>query len=61
MQNHDRILIRSRKTKNDGAKAFSDFMLSAETKGIIKACGVEKYGSALFFPDAGKKEDDLGK
>jgi len=49
------------KVNADGAKAFSDFMLSAETQGIIKTYGVEKYGGALFFPDAGKKEDDLGK
>jgi tungstate transport system substrate-binding protein len=44
-----------------GAKAFSGFMVSAETQAIIKTFGVEKYGGALFFPDAGKKEDDLGK
>jgi len=49
------------KVNVDGAKAFSDFMVSAETQGIIKTFGVEKYGGALFFPDAGKKEDDLGK
>jgi tungstate transport system substrate-binding protein len=44
------------KVNVDGAKAFSDFMLSAETQGIIKTFGVEKYGGALFFPDAGKPE-----
>ena len=49
------------KVNTDGAKAFSGFMLSADTQGIIKTYGVEKYGGALFFPDAGKKEDDLGK
>ncbi|TSA46528.1 MAG: tungsten ABC transporter substrate-binding protein [Deltaproteobacteria bacterium] len=49
------------KVNADGAKAFSDFMVSAETQRIIKTFGVEKYGGALFFPDAGKKEDDLGK
>ena len=49
------------KVNADGAKAFSDFMVSAETQGIIKTFGGEKYGGALFFPDAGKKEDDLGK
>jgi len=48
------------KVNTDGAKAFSDFMVSAETQGIIKTFGVEKYGGALFFPDAGKKEDNLG-
>jgi len=49
------------KVNKDGAKAFSDFMVSAETQGIIKTFGVEKYGGPLFFPDAGKQEDALGK
>jgi len=44
-----------------GAKAFSDFMVAKETQEIVKTFGVDKYGSPLFFPDAGKKEDDLGK
>ena len=44
-----------------GAKAFADFMVSKETQNIIKAFGVDKFGSPLFFPDAGKKEDALGR
>jgi tungstate transport system substrate-binding protein len=44
-----------------GAKAFADFMVSPQTQGIIKTFGVDKFGSPLFFPDAGKKEEDLGK
>ncbi len=44
------------KVNADGAKAFSDFMVSAETQGIIRTFGVEKYGAPLFFPDAGKPE-----
>lgn len=44
-----------------GGKAFTDFMVSKETQDIIKTFGVEKFGSPLFFPDAGKKEEDLGK
>jgi tungstate transport system substrate-binding protein len=44
-----------------GAKAFSDFMVSPDVQRIIKTFGVEKYGGALFFPDAGKREEDLGK
>jgi len=43
------------------AKAFADFMVSKETQDIIKTYGVDKYGSPLFFPDAGKKVEDLGK
>jgi tungstate transport system substrate-binding protein len=49
------------KVNTAGAKAFSDFMVSRETQDMIKTFGVEKFGSPLFFPDAGKKEDDLGK
>jgi len=44
------------KVNAEGAKAFSDFMVSAETQEIIKVFGVDKYGSPLFFPDAGKPE-----
>ena len=44
------------KVNTQGAKAFSDFMVSAEIQNIIKTFGVEKYGGALFFPDAGKPE-----
>jgi len=42
-----------------GAKAFADFMVSKETQEIIKTFGVDKFGSPLFFPDAGKKEEEL--
>jgi len=44
-----------------GAKAFSDFMVSKETQEIIRTFGVNKFGSPLFFPDASKREEDLGK
>jgi tungstate transport system substrate-binding protein len=44
-----------------GAKAFADFMVSKETQEIVRTFGVDKYGSPLFFPDAGKNEADLGK
>ncbi len=44
-----------------GSKAFADFMVAKETQEIIKTFGTDKFGSPLFFPDAGKKEEDLGK
>ena len=44
-----------------GGKAFADFMVSKEAQDVIKTFGVEKFGSPLFFPDAGKKVEDLGK
>ena len=44
-----------------GAKAFADFMVSKQVQKIIKTFGVDKFGSPLFFPDAGKKVEALGK
>jgi tungstate transport system substrate-binding protein len=44
-----------------GGKAFADFMVSKETQDIIRTFGVDKFGSPLFFPDAGKREEELGK
>jgi tungstate transport system substrate-binding protein len=37
-----------------GAKAFADFMVSAEAQKLIKKYGIAKYGSPLFFPDVVK-------
>jgi len=48
------------KVNAPGGKALADFMLSAEAQGVIKTFGVEKFGEPLFFPDAGKREEDLG-
>lgn len=45
----------------DGAKAFVDFMVAADTQKTISEFGKDKYGQALFTPDAGKKVEDLGK
>jgi tungstate transport system substrate-binding protein len=49
------------KVNAEGAKAFSEFMVSAEVQKIIGTFGMEKYGSPLFFPDAGKMLESLGK
>jgi tungstate transport system substrate-binding protein len=49
------------KINYEGAKAFADFMVSSEVQAVIKTFGVDKFGSPLFFPDAGKKEESLGK
>jgi len=43
-----------------GAKAFADFMVAPQTQNVIKNFGVEKFGQSLFFPVAGKKEEELG-
>lgn len=47
------------KVNASGGKAFADFMVSAEAQMVIRSFGVEKFGEPLFFPDAGKREEDL--
>ena len=49
------------KVNTAGGKAFADFMVSKEAQDVVKTFGVDKFGGALFFPDAGKKVEDLGK
>ncbi len=49
------------KVNAPGAKAFADFMVSREVQDLMKTFGKEKYGAPLFFPDAGKKVEELGK
>jgi tungstate transport system substrate-binding protein len=46
---------------NTGAIAFADYMVSSDTQTLIGNFGVEKFGGALFTPDAGKDESTLGK
>ncbi|MBP2640474.1 MAG: domain containing protein [Firmicutes bacterium] len=43
-----------------GAKAFADFLLSAEGQSMIASFGKEKYGQPLFFADGGKTDKDFG-
>jgi len=49
------------KVNASGAKAFADFLVCAEAQAMIRSFGVDKYGSPLFFPDAGKKLEELGR
>ncbi len=44
------------KVNTPGARAFAAFMVAAPTQEIIRSFGVAKFGSPLFFPDAGKPE-----
>ncbi len=43
-----------------GAKAFADFLVAPETQRVIGDFGRDKYGQPLFFPDAGRTEDEVG-
>lgn len=38
-----------------GGKALAGFLISKDAKDIIKTFGVDRFGSPLFFPDAGEK------
>jgi tungstate transport system substrate-binding protein len=44
------------KVNHSGAKAFADFLVSAEVQDVIRDFGREKFGEPLFFPDAGMRE-----
>ncbi|MBI5943104.1 MAG: substrate-binding domain-containing protein [Chloroflexi bacterium] len=44
----------------DGARAFADFITSAQGQEIIREFGVDKYGQPLFYPDADKTDLELG-
>ena len=43
-----------------GGKAFADFMVAPETQQVIGEFGKDRYGQALFVPDAGKAEAEVG-
>jgi tungstate transport system substrate-binding protein len=43
-----------------GGQAFADFMVAPETQRVIGNFGRDKFGEALFVPDAGKSESDVG-
>ena len=47
-------------TDLDGAVAFADFITSSTGQAVIASYGLEKYGQALFIPDAGKTDAELG-
>jgi tungstate transport system substrate-binding protein len=49
------------KVNVSGGNAFADFMVAKETQEVVKTFGTDKFGAPLFFPDAGKKDEDLGK
>ena len=44
----------------EGAWAFADFVVSPEAQATIGAYGTDRFGQPLFFPDAGRTEEELG-
>ena len=49
------------RVNHDGATAFSEFIRGPEAQEIIRRFGVEEFGQALFYPAAGKSEEDLAR
>lgn len=45
----------------DGAAAFAEFLISDQAQQIIADFGRDKFGQPLFFPDAGKSEESVGR
>src|SRR5437660_4506401 len=43
-----------------GGNAFAEFMVAPSTQKVIGDFGRDKYGQALFVPDAGKSDADVG-
>jgi tungstate transport system substrate-binding protein len=50
------------KVNADGARRFADWLVSDEAQQLIKTFGVDRYGEALFFPnaDAWRKKPPTG-
>ncbi len=46
--------------KEEQARAWVEFMISAEAQEIIRTFGIDEFGEPLFVPDAGKDLDELG-
>ena len=48
------------KVNAEGARAFAEFLVSAEGQAPIGGFGLAEFGEPLFIPDAGKDEQELG-
>jgi tungstate transport system substrate-binding protein len=45
----------------EGGRAFAQFLVAPAIQKVIGSFGKEKFGESLFFPDAGKREDQVGR
>jgi tungstate transport system substrate-binding protein len=48
------------KVNVEGGNAFARFMVAPDAQKVIGDFGKDKYGQALFFPDAGKRDEEVG-
>src|SRR2546428_3909541 len=44
-----------------GADAFADYLVAPDTQRLIGSFRSARFGQPLFFPDAGKRDEDVGK
>jgi tungstate transport system substrate-binding protein len=51
---------RSPRANLEGALAFARFLVGKEAQAVIETFGFDRYGQALFVPDAGKSAAELG-
>jgi len=58
--NPDKFPNANPKINAEGAKAFVEFLIDADTQKTIGEFGKDKYGEPLFTPDYGKTMADLG-
>lgn len=53
--------VKHTKVKTEQARAFISFMVDPATQKTIGDFKKAELGQALFFPDAGKRDEDVGK
>lgn len=51
---------RSDRINAPGGEAFALWLVSPQAQGAIAEYGVDRFGQPLFYPDAGRGEDELG-
>jgi tungstate transport system substrate-binding protein len=47
------------RVNREGADAFAGYLVSPPAQEIIRVFGMDKFGQPLFFPDAGKRDEDV--
>jgi tungstate transport system substrate-binding protein len=47
------------RVNREGADAFAGYLVAPPAQEIIRVFGVDTFGQPLFFPDAGKRDEDV--
>ncbi len=51
--------LRFPRVNRAGADAFANYLVSQRAQSLIGTFGVDRFGQPLFFPDAGKRDDEV--